>query len=100
MGALLWATGMDTIVGAQRQILNGIGVEGLGGGGWLERLGVTFDIDEELISCQCTRAATSLSRILDAGNEGKLTAEGVRGTPPQPPPTLRCLSAAPAATLT
>lgn len=73
---------------------------GVGRGGWLERLGVTFDIDEELISCQCTRAATSLSRILDAGNEGKLTAEGVRGTPPQPPPTLRCLSAAPAATLT
>lgn len=93
---------MDTIVGAQRQILNGIGVGG--GGGWLERLCVTFDIDEELISCQCTRAATSLSRILDAGNEGKLTAEGVRGPlrsrPPQPPPTLRCLSAAPAATLT
>lgn len=76
-----------------------------GVGGWLERLGVTFDIDEEeLISCQCTRAATSLSRILDAGNEGKSTAEGVRGPlrsrPPQPPPTLRCLSAAPAATLT
>lgn len=35
MGPLSWATGMDTIVGAQRQILNGIGVGGgaRGGGG-------------------------------------------------------------------
>lgn len=47
---------------------------------------MTFDIDEELISCQRTRAAASLSRILDAGNKGKLTAEGVRG-PSRSPPT-------------
>lgn len=63
---------------------------------------MTFDIDEELISCQCTRAAASPSRILDAGKEGKLTTEGVRGPSEpgllNPSPTLRRLSAA--ATLT
>lgn len=66
---------------------------------------MTYDIDEDLISCQCTQTAVSLSqtRCLDAGNERKLTAECVRGpsNPSLEKPflTLRRLSTATAVTL-
>lgn len=65
---------------------------------------MTFDIDEDLISCQCTQTAVSLSqtRCLDASNEGKLTGECVRGpsNPSLEKPflTLRRLSTATAVT--
>lgn len=40
------------------------------------RLDLTFDMNEELISCQ-RAAAASLSRILDLTNERKLTIRGL-----------------------
>lgn len=36
-------------------------------------LDLTFDINKDLISCQCTGAAASVSWILDRTNERKLT---------------------------